>query len=155
VSRYISVRIGDFSEAEDLASEVFIRAVRAADTYRDRGAPLEAWVFKIAHNIVVDHLRKKSRRPASHPIDEAFSLAGPQDPQKEVEKKQEAEFLHRALKHLSEAHQQVLALRFGAEMTSEEAAQVLGKKPGAVREMQSAAIKKLRQVIGVTAGAQA
>jgi RNA polymerase sigma-70 factor (ECF subfamily) len=119
------------------------------------GAPLEAWVFKIAHNIVVDHLRKKSRRPDSDPIDEAFSLAGPQDPQKEVEKRQEAEFLHRALKQLSDAHQQVLALRFGAEMTSEEAAHVLGQKPGAVREMQSAAIKKLRQVLGAIAGAQA
>ena len=51
------------------------------------------------------------------------------------------------MESVTDAQRQVLALRFGAEMTSEEAAEVMGKKPGAVREMQSAAIKKLREVM--------
>lgn len=148
VARYIGVRIGDLSEAEDLASEVFVRALRSVDSYRETGAPMEAWVFKIAHNMVVDHLRKKSRRPAAVPVDEAFPLAGADDPTENLERQQEVQQLHRAVSRLSEAQQQVLALRFGAEMTSEQAAQVMGKKPGAIREMQSAAVKKLREILG-------
>jgi RNA polymerase sigma-70 factor, ECF subfamily len=148
VARYIGVRIGDTSEAEDLASEVFVRALRSVDSYRETGAPMEAWVFKIAHNLVVDHLRKKSRRPAAVLVDEAASLASADDPTENLERQQEVHQLHRAVSRLSEAQQQVLALRFGAGMTSEQVAQVMGKKPGAIREMQSAAVKKLREILG-------
>ena len=148
VVRYIAVRIGDVGEAEDLTSEVFTRALRSADSYRDTGAPMEAWIFRIAHNIVVDHLRKISRRPASVQVDEALPLASNDDPTQDLERQQEIAELYRAISRLSEAQQQVLALRFGAGMTSEQAAEVMGKKPGALREMQSAAVKRLREMLG-------
>lgn len=147
VARYIAVRIGNVSEAEDLASEVFVRALRGVDSYKDTGAPMEAWLFRIAHNIVVDHYRKQSRRPVSVPLDEAFSLGSSHNPGESLERHEEIQQLSRAMEQLSEAQRQVLALRFGGEMTSEQVSQVLGKKPGAVREMQSAAIRKLRQVL--------
>lgn len=148
VARYIAIRIGNISEAEDLASEVFVRALRSVDSYRETGAPMEAWVFKIAHNAVVDHLRKRSRRPGLVQVDEALPVVSNHDPTDNLERQEEVEELHRAVSRLSKAQQQVLALRFGAEMTSEQAAQVMGKKPGAVREMQSAALKKLREILG-------
>ena len=157
VARYIAVRIGSIDEAEDLASEVFVRALRSVGSYKETGAPMEAWIFKIAHNIFVDYLRKRSRRPEPLPlddpsplaVDEASSMAGIYNPNptENLERQQEVQQLHRALEQLSEAQRRVLALRFGAELTSEQTAQVLGKKPGAVREMQSAAIKKLRQIM--------
>ena len=147
VVRYVFVRIGNGAQAEDLASEVFVRALRSAHKFEDTGAPMEAWVFKIAHNIVVDHYRKEGRRPGAVPLDNIFSLAGKDDPTEGIERGEDVEELHDAMQQLSEAQRQVLALRFGGEMTSEEAAAVIGKKPGAVREMQSAAIKKLRQVM--------
>ena len=147
VARYILLRIGDEAEAEDLASEVFVRALRAADSYKDTGAPMEAWLFKIAHNIVVDHLRRRSRRPPPVPIDEAFSLSGNDNPAEEVERQQSLAEMREALSGLSEAQQKVLALRFGAELSAEEVAAMLGKKAGAVREMQSAAVKKLRGLL--------
>ena len=146
VARYIAVRIGNIDEAEDLASEVFIKAVKSASSYKEKGAPMEAWLFKIAHNITVDQLRKRSRRPMHTPIEEAYDLADKQpNPDEQLEHKQEIERLHRAMEGLTEAQKQVLSLRFGADMTSEEVAQLVGKKPGAVREMQSAAIKRLRE----------
>jgi len=148
VARYIAVRIGSISEAEDLASEVFVRALKSIDGYKETGAPLEAWVFRIAHNLVVDHLRRKSRRPASVPLDETFPLASIENLTGGLEHQQEIQQLHQAMAQLSDAQRQVLALRFGAEMTSEQVAQVMRKRPGAVREMQSAAIKKLRQILG-------
>jgi RNA polymerase sigma-70 factor (ECF subfamily) len=147
VARYIAVRIGNVSEAEDLASEVFVRALRSADTYQETGAPIEAWVFKIAHNAVVDHLRKRGRRPPLVQIDETLPLASTHDPTENLERQQEVGQLYRAVSRLSKGQQQVLALRFGAEMAAEQAAQAMGKRPGAVREMQSAALKKLREIL--------
>ncbi|MBI2866930.1 MAG: sigma-70 family RNA polymerase sigma factor [Chloroflexi bacterium] len=148
VARYIAVRIGDISEAEDLASEVFVRALRSVADYKESGAPMEAWVFRIAHNIAVDHLRAKGRRPAAVPLDavpSAANIGG--DPTESLERQEEVQRLHEGIRELSEAQRQVLALRLGSEMTAEQVAQVLGKKPGAVREMQSAAIKKLRELL--------
>ncbi|MBI2171970.1 MAG: sigma-70 family RNA polymerase sigma factor [Chloroflexi bacterium] len=149
VARYISVRIGNFSEAQDLASEVFIRALRSADSYKDVGAPLEAWLFKIARNLSIDHLRQKARRPVQVPVEALFSLAADtDDPIDSLHHQEEVKRLHDAVQHLSEAQRQVIALRFGGEMSADEIALVMGKKPGAVREMQSAAIRKLRQLLG-------
>jgi RNA polymerase sigma-70 factor (ECF subfamily) len=147
VVRYVAVRIGSVSEAEDLASEVFVRALRGVGSYKDTGAPMEAWLFKIAHNIVVDYFRKQSRRPASVPLEETFPLDNSHNPDEGLERSEEIRQLYQAVRQLSGDQQQVLALRFGSEMTSEQVGQVMGKKPGAVREMQSAAIKKLRQVL--------
>ena len=147
VSRYIAVRIGNRSEAEDMASEVFVRALQSVDSYRETGSPMEAWVFRIAHNIVVDHLRRRGRRPGSVPLDDAPPVSYTPNPGAHLERQEELRELHRALEQLSEAQRQVLALRFGADLSSEEAAHAMGKKPGAIREMQSAAVKKLRSIL--------
>ncbi len=147
IARYIAVRIGHISDAEDLASDVFVRALRSADSYKPSGAPMEAWLIRIAHNIVVDYLRKKGRRPSNQPLEEGSELPGNSNPTESVEKEEELKVLHKKMGQLSEAQRQVLSLRFGAEMTSEQIAQVLGKNAGAIREMQSAAIKKLRSLM--------
>jgi RNA polymerase sigma-70 factor, ECF subfamily len=149
VARYIAVRIGSIDEAEDLASEVFVRALKAIDSYRDTGAPMEAWLFKIARNSVIDHLRDRQRRPRPAELNEGVATMERRDanPDEQMEYTEDVNSLNQAMERLSEAQRQVLALRFGAEMTSEEVAQVVGKKAGAVREMQSAAISKLRQIM--------
>lgn len=145
VARYIFVRIGNREEAEDLASETFVRALKSLDGYEERGLPMVAWVFKIAHNIVVDHLRKVSKRQIVH-IDEAI-LSDESDPQESVETNDQIERLSEALNGLSAAQREVIGLRFYSGLSSEECGKILGKKPGAVREMQSAAIKSLRQAL--------
>ncbi|MBI3743554.1 MAG: sigma-70 family RNA polymerase sigma factor [Chloroflexi bacterium] len=147
VVRYVHVRIGDHAEAEDLASEVFTRALRAADTFEETGAPMEAWIFKMAHNIVVDHFRKKGRRPAAVPLEDAGSVASDDDPAAAALREQDYVQLRKAMQNLTEAQRQVLSLRFGGGLKSEEAARVMGKKPGAVREMQHAAVLKLKRIL--------
>jgi RNA polymerase sigma-70 factor (ECF subfamily) len=147
VARFIALRIGSVDEAEDLASDVFVRALQAVDSYRDTGAPMEAWLFKIARNRVVDHLRDRGRRPPPARLEAAFAVGTRESPMDNLERGEEIQQLAQAMQHLSEAQRQVIALRFGAEMTSEQVAAILGKKPGAVREMQSAAISKLRGIL--------
>lgn len=148
IARYIAVRIGDAGEAENLASEVFLRALRSVESYKETGVPMEAWLFKIAHNLVVDHIRHRHRRPPLVPLESAFSAASDgAAPGDQLERDQEVRALYNAMSQLTEAQRQVLALRFNGELDTEQVAQIVGKKPGAVREMQSAAIKKLRQIM--------
>lgn len=153
VARYIAVRMGDVHEAEILASEVFARALRAVGSFKDTGAPMEAWIFKIVHNLAANYLRDKSRRPSFVPLDDIYSIAGKEDPGEEIERKDVALELRTAMQELTEAQRKVLALRFGNGLTSQQIGKILGKRPGAVREMQSAAVKKLRQVLEATGAA--
>lgn len=174
IVHYIGIRIGSIDDAEDLASEVFAKAVRSIVSYRDTGAPMEAWLFRIARNRVVDYLRDRGRKPSPMPLiqelvrsehllpDEsegseldilADMVPGMADEQHDLVvnrySPEEIASLRRAMGKLSENHKQVLALRFGADMTPIEVAQVLGRTQGAVRTMQSSAIKKLRESMGV------
>ena len=151
IARYIAVRIGDTVMAEDMASEVFVRALRSLENYKDTGAPMEAWVFRIARNLIVDYYRSRARQPALVSLDEQHNnIEDGSDPEGMIDHQLELEKLNQAAQYLSEAQREVLALRFGGEMTSEEAARVMGKGPGAVRQMQSDAIKKLRQILTKT-----
>ena len=76
ITRYIAVRVGNRADAEELASDVFVRAVENIGSFQWRGVPLQAWLYRIAHNVAVDHLRRSSRRK-SGPLDEATAVASP------------------------------------------------------------------------------
>ena len=143
IARYIFVRIGDRAEAEDLSGEVFLKALQSLDSYKERGIPMHAWLFRIAHNLVVDYFRQAAKRKTV-PID-TVQVVTEEDPQTIVEVKMELERVAKALDQLTSAQRQVVELRFFGELTSEEAGRILNKSSGAVREMQSAAIKQLRK----------
>jgi RNA polymerase sigma-70 factor (ECF subfamily) len=147
IARYVYVHIGDRSESEDIASEVFLKALKSIKTYRDTGLPMQAWLYKIAHNLVVDHLRKVSRIKTV-PI-ETVEIIDNQDPLDAVNRKLEMEKVGAAIIQLTEEQQEVLQLRFFGGLTSKEAADILNKSDGAVREMQRAALEKLRQILNV------
>jgi len=147
VTRYIFARIGNQQEAEDLASETFVRALKSLDSYQERGLPMEAWVFKIAHNLVVDYLRKVSRRQMVT-LDEV-SIPDSANLEETAEFNIELERLSKALEHLSPTRREVIGLRFFAGLSAIEAGKILGKKPAAVRQMQSAAIRSLRAILDV------
>ena len=84
IARYIAVRIGNTGHAEELAGDVFVRALERIDAFQWRDVPMQAWLFRIAHNLVVDYLRKNSRRKATT-LDESpghrlFGQPGKRDP---------------------------------------------------------------------------
>ena len=145
IARYAFVRLGNRAEAEDLAGEVFLKALESLHSYKERGIPMQAWLFKIAHNLVVDYLRKASKRKTV-PID-TVQVEAPLDPQAVAEVRIEFARVVRALDQLTLAQRRVIELRFFGGLTSEEAGQVLNKNSGAVREMQSAAIRSLRKLL--------
>lgn len=148
VAKYAYVRIGDRTEAEDLASEVFLKALDSLRNYQERGLPMQAWIFKIAHNLVVDHLRKVSQRKTIS-ID-TVNINDENDPVDTAENSLEIMKVNKAMQNLTEDQREVLQLRFFGGLTSQEVGKVMNKSDGAVREMQRAALEKLRQLLNKT-----
>jgi len=149
IARYAHIHIGDKAEAEDIAGEVFLRALESLKSYRERGVPMQSWLFKIAHNMVVDYLRKKTKSQiiSVDTVQVEYGEKAGIDPAAIAEQNIELERVNRAMQHLTREQRDVLGLRFLAGLTSREVGQILNKKDGAVREMQRAAIEKLRGLL--------
>ena len=145
IFRYIVIRIGDAMEAEDITQQVFLKALQSIGSFKWKGAPFSAWLYRIAHNQVVDYLRKKGRR-TTVPLEE-IQVAVEHDPQEEVEKGFDLQQLAAAMQHLTEAQRAVISLRFTSELSTAGAAKVLGKSQGAIKALQHSAIVALRKVL--------
>jgi RNA polymerase sigma-70 factor, ECF subfamily len=145
VARYIYSRIGDKSEAEDLASEVFLKALESIKTYREQGVPIQAWLFRIARNLIIDRYRRMNKY-RTVPIEE-MEIRSDSDPAATADTNLEIERVKTAMQYLTEQQREVVRLRFFGSLTSREIAGILDKSHGAVREMQSAALEKLRQLL--------
>ncbi len=147
IARYVHVHISNKEEAEDIAGEVFLKALESLKSYREQGVPMQGWLFRIAHNLTVDYLRKMNKR-RTVPIDSVV-LQGNDNPANTAEKNIEFERVTKAMKKLTTEQREVINLRFFGGLNSKEVGGVLGKSDGAVREMQRAAIEKLRGIMGV------
>lgn len=145
IAHYAYVRIGDKTEAEDIASDVFLNALESLKKYEERGVPMQAWLFKIAHNLVVDHLRKVTKY-RTVPID-TVEIKGEADPASSAEMNIELQRVAKAMGQLTEEQAEVVRLRFFGGLTSREVGNILDKREGAVREMQRAALEKLRHLL--------
>jgi len=129
-----------------MTQQVFLNALESISSYKWKGIPFSAWLFRIAHNQVVDYLRKKKRTTV--PLDE--SLASKDDnPQLVIEHKLDTEQLLLATKQLTAAQREVISLRFASELPIAQVAKVMGKSQGAVKALQHSAIVALRKTLRV------
>jgi len=146
VYRYVAARLASIEDAEDVTTEIFLRVIDKLHTFRWRGIPFGAWLFRIAHNEVVSFIRRQRSRPAPLPIgEEIVESMGEPDHTEAVERRFQLEEVRLAAQHLSEAQRQVLALRFGAGLTVAETAQALSKTENTVKVLQHKAVARLRQ----------
>jgi RNA polymerase sigma-70 factor (ECF subfamily) len=147
IYRYIFFRIHDHHDAEDLSEETFIRAWENLPRYQIRKVRFSAWLYRIAHNVTVDYLRK--RRPA--PItDEALSLIPAAGPSLEgiVQHDEDVGRLIESLEVLTEEEQTVIILRFVEGRSHREVAEVIDKSEGSCRVVQHRALSKLAEALG-------
>ena len=120
ISRYAAVHIGNRADAEDIAGEVFLKALESLGSYEHRGIPMQAWLFKIAHNLVVDYLRKMNKRKT---IDiDSITVRSNENPEAIAEVNIEIERVKKAMEQLTREQREVLSLRFFGELTSKETA---------------------------------
>ena len=147
--RYLCVRCDDIAMAEDLASEVWVRVVQRLPAFRIPVASSEfafrAWLYRIAHNIVIDTHRRRSSHDVSIP--DAMT-AGTPTPDEQVIAWEEHGQVRAALRNLNEQQREVLMLRFVEEHSVAEVASLTGRSAGAVRVLQFRALRSLAQKLG-------
>jgi len=143
---YIIRRVRNRFDAEDLTMQVFARGMVAVSNYEERGHSVKAWLFRIAHNAVVDHFRAQSQKVIHGEIRDV-----PDDANIEEEIIQRERFgdLSSEIRLLPNAQSEVLTLRFLEDLSVTETATVLDKKEVTVRALQFKGIKNLRKRLGV------
>ena len=150
VYRYIYLRVKQVEEAEDLTQEVFLKALKGMDSYCEQGALFVSWLFRIAHNLVIDYYRKQKVRQVnwlSGAVEGVSATAIGDDPVLTTEQHMEGVELKQAVDKLSPQGREVISLRFGAELSVSETARVMGKTEGTVKKLQHEALAKLRKVM--------
>ena len=146
IYRYVYYRVRDDAEAEDLTSDVFMRALKAMPRYEPRQAFL-AWLYRIARNAVIDRARKGNRQVS---FEDALEHPGADkivEPDAEILAHSDSATLRDALAKLTPLQQEVVVLRFLEGYSTEEIAGIVGKQAGTVRGIQFRAIGALRQLI--------
>jgi RNA polymerase sigma-70 factor (ECF subfamily) len=149
IYRYIYLKMGDREEAEDMTQQVFLSALRSVGSFKYQGTPFTAWLFRIAHNQIVDHFRRKTRRPVTFEIDDAVPSAAA-GPEAMAELSLNMAQVARATQRLTSAQQEVISLRFAGGLSIEETARAMGKNPGAIKALQHAAVLALRKLLVVS-----
>ncbi len=144
IYRYIAIRVPSHQHAEDLTEEVFWRAWKAIGRYRPE-RPFLHWLYRIAHNLVINDARRDARHRSYEMMTETGQTLlddGP-SPDEDILRQENIQQLRQALATLSDDEQTLLTMRFFENATYEEIAPLLQKKPGALRVLQHRALKKL------------
>jgi RNA polymerase sigma-70 factor (ECF subfamily) len=146
VYRYVRYRINDDAIAEDIASDVFVRLLEAAQKRQGPQSSLKGWLIATASHAVNDHLRKQYRRPVEH-LPESLPDHG-SSVHSQVDSREQNRMVLSAYAQLTDEQQHVLALRFGQGYSIEETAAHLSKNINAVKALQFRALASLQRQIG-------
>jgi RNA polymerase sigma-70 factor (ECF subfamily) len=146
IYRYIVLKTGDRTEAEDMTQQVFLKAFKSISGYRSKGSPFSSWLFRIAHNQVVDHWRKKSKR-TTVPLEETLVGSSNSSPSADTERKMDIESLVAATRRLTSLQREVVSLRFAGGLSVAEVAKSMGKSEGAIKALQHSAVVSLRKMV--------
>jgi RNA polymerase sigma-70 factor (ECF subfamily) len=149
IYRYVVLRVRNQADAEDITQQVFLKALEKIGSYRWRGMPFASWLFRIAHNMVVDYWKKKSREKVVVAPDEIDQMVdeSSNDPATLAELKFDMKQLSVACEQLSDGQREIISLRFAGGLSVAESAKVMGKSEGAVKVLQHAALVKLRRIL--------
>ena len=152
VYRYVWMRVHDDMLAEDLTSQVFLKALEGLPTYEPGGSPFIAWLYRIAHARIVDHWRRQERRLEVAPDD---SLQAPEPhPQELLDMEADWAEAVALLAQLTDDQQDVLILRFVGDMNVIQVAETLGKTVGATKAIQHRALASLARLLQQQGGAR-
>ena len=144
--RYIVARVPTNADAEDLTAEVFVSMVKGLPSYQIRGAPFEAWLYRIAASRVTDFYRR-TRHHVQTELPETLHDSTPL-PEEKILQDQTLDHLRKSLQQLPEEYQTILILRFVERKSHEDVAELLGKSVPAVKSIQHRALIRLTELLG-------
>ncbi len=151
IFRYVMFKTGDRIDAEDITTDVFLRMLESIGSFKFQGYPFSSWLFRIAHNLIVDHFRRKARRQSA-PLEDAMAVAGGSagDMDHKIDVDLSVAEVYEAMEDLTDLQREVMSLRFAAGLSVRETAEAVGRKENAVKALQHAAVKKLRATLIVS-----
>lgn len=144
IYRYIYYRVGS-GDAEDLAELVFLKTWENIRQYRKKESSFSSWIFRIAHNIVVDHYR--AMRPSDELSEEIEDHRKESSATAFAHKRFDNELLSAAMAELKDRYRQVLILKYINDLSNEEIGYIMGKTQAALRILQFRALRSLRKVL--------
>jgi RNA polymerase sigma-70 factor, ECF subfamily len=148
IYRYLRLRCASEDEAADLTQQVFLNALDALPRYRERGAPFAAWLFRIAHNLVANAHRRRGRTVMLDDVPAALWRSDDDDPEEHALRQERLAHLRSLYSTLDDDKQELLALRFGAGLSSSEIAPIVGRSQAAVKKQLTRIIQSLREQYG-------
>ncbi len=143
---YLHMTVGNRHDAEDLTTQTFLKMLESIGRYNRRSVPFGAWLFRIAHNLAMDHFRASRRW---QPEEEVPEPEGSEEPSAEdaamtsLGRRSMLELID----SLSHEQQQVLTLKFVFSFSNGEAATILDKSEGAVKSLQHRALASLQKQV--------
>jgi RNA polymerase sigma-70 factor (ECF subfamily) len=149
IFRYVFLRVGNSADAEDITEQVFLKVIEGISGFTWQGkSSFSAWLYRIAHNLVVDAVRRSATRPQVRldNVDNAL-LADVGDPHRYAEIRDFLSQVNVAMGELTDLQTRVLLLRYGAELSVTEVAQVLERTPALVSTVQYQALRKLNSLL--------
>lgn len=149
IYRFLTVRMREPADAEDLLQQVFIKTIQALPRYQSRGLPFAAWLFKIAQNVVVDFHRTHRE---TETLDAALRAGSGSDPELKAQLGADQERVRMALDRLTAPQREVLIYRFFAGLDTAEIGHAMGKREGTVRALQFRALESMRTTLGASEG---
>lgn len=144
VYAFIARRIGDRTEAEDLTSDVFQRALASLPRFEWRGVPFTAWLLKIAANAIADRSKRAARERDVPVLDDP--------PEVDLEEVEQRARLFRLVEQLPGDQRWVIVMRFAEQKSIREIAQEIGRTEGAVKQLQFRGLENLRARMGEANG---
>jgi RNA polymerase sigma-70 factor, ECF subfamily len=144
IYNYVYYRTGNQHDAEDLTARVFFRAIRSINNYQDRGLPISAWLYRIAHNLVANWHRDKSRRPEILLDDGLSMIPASEHPETTLMQVEENERLLKIIRKLPPERQQLLILKFIDHLSNAEIGQIMGRTEGAIKSLYHRTLLSLR-----------
>jgi RNA polymerase sigma-70 factor (ECF subfamily) len=141
---YLHMSVGNRHDAEDLTTQVFLKMLESIGKFRWRSAPFSAWLFRIAHNLAMDHFRATKRWQPEENVPE------PEPPTESAAEEEALESIGRQsmlelIENLSHEQQQVLTLKFVFNFSNADAATILDKTEGAIKSLQHRALASLQR----------
>ena len=146
---YLHVSVGNRHDAEDLTTQTFLKMLESIGRFRWQSAPFSAWLFRIAHNLAMDHFRARKR---VQPEEEVPEPIGSEEPSAELEAMQSLgrQSMLELIDKLSPEQQQVLTLKFVFNFPNADVAKILDKTEGAIKSLQHRALASLQKQLADT-----
>ena len=145
IYRYVFYQVKDKMTAEDITEEVFLKAWKAIGSCKGRGKTFSSWLYRIAHNHLINTLRNLQKYTSIEKENLEENLVGISDPEQEAETRLERQELLSGITCLPQNQKQVIILKFIEGLDNREIGKIMGKKEGAVRVLQMRALRALRQ----------